>query len=178
MTESFIELTECANRINVHRRTIERHIKRGNLKAKKIGRKYFITESSFNNFMGLPENKEPEQTPDKKDEGLSPEEAKKIWNDFIFKYWTDKLKTFSPEMQKRFEYINDENKLMTFLFDFVSMLKSMNPDIFDKEMVEEIAPNLKTINQCRIIQEIELLDSKGKDEFNNKWGKKLKIDLR
>ena len=55
---------EVADKLKIHKRTVLNEIKRGNLKAKKIGNKFRITETAFNSYLnddvGGDEQKKPE----------------------------------------------------------------------------------------------------------------------
>lgn len=50
-TEEIFTVQQVANKLNMHVQTIREYIKRGDIKAKKIGRKYIITQEDLNNFI-------------------------------------------------------------------------------------------------------------------------------
>ena len=50
-TEEIFTVQQVANKLNMHVQTIREYIKRGDIKARKIGRKYIITQEELNNFI-------------------------------------------------------------------------------------------------------------------------------
>ncbi|MCE4993268.1 helix-turn-helix domain-containing protein [Staphylococcus haemolyticus] len=50
-TEEIFTVQQVANKLNMHVQTIREYIKRGDIKARKIGRKYIITQEDLNNFI-------------------------------------------------------------------------------------------------------------------------------
>lgn len=50
-TEEIFTVQQVANKLNMHVQTIREYIKRGDIKARKIGRKYIITQEDLNSFI-------------------------------------------------------------------------------------------------------------------------------
>jgi len=46
-----ITANDISNTLDVHIESVRRYIRRGDLKARKIGRSFYITEKEFKNFL-------------------------------------------------------------------------------------------------------------------------------
>jgi excisionase family DNA binding protein len=52
MAQYFLTVEEVAQRLNLHVKTVRRHIRDGRLKAKRIGKEYRVTRTDFESFAG------------------------------------------------------------------------------------------------------------------------------
>lgn len=50
-TEKLYTAQQVADKLGMHVQTIREYIQRGDIKARKIGRKYIITQEELNNFI-------------------------------------------------------------------------------------------------------------------------------